>query len=78
MDEGDEDPPPRLFTPLYWAALAFGLAMILAGGAVGLFGARWFARPPVVVHPGARFDSAPGAWQGAARLVKSPLARNPI
>ncbi len=38
MDQEEEDPPPRLFTPLYWAALAFGLAMILAGAAVGLFG----------------------------------------
>ncbi len=74
--EGEQD-PPRLFTPLYWVALAFGLAMVAAGATVGLFGARWLARPAVVVHQRARFDSASGAWQGAARLAKSPPTPSP-
>ena len=46
MSDGSQDPPPRLFTPLYWVALGFGLAMILAGVMVDLFGARWLAAPP--------------------------------
>ena len=69
-----EEPPPKLFTPLFWAALAFGLAMILAGAAVGWFGPRWLAHAPAGAHRRARFDRAPGAWQGAARRAKSPLA----
>ena len=52
MKADDEpEPPLRLFTPLYWAALAFGLAMILAGAAVGLFGAHPRAHPSPD-HPG--------------------------
>ncbi len=73
MDE-QQVPPPRLFTPLYWAALAFGLAMVMAGAAVGVFGARWFAHRPTTPDPRPRFDSAPGAWQGAGRLPYSPFA----
>jgi hypothetical protein len=70
-EEGE--PPPKLFTPMFWAALAFGLAMILAGAAVRLFGPHWLAHPPAAVRHRACFDRAPGAWQGAARLPKSPL-----
>ena len=35
-----EEPPPRLFTPLYWAAMAGGLLLILAGAAVSVLGPR--------------------------------------
>ena len=68
MSEGE--PPPKLFTPLFWAALAFGLAMTLAGAAVAWLGPRWPARAPPAPHLGAGFDRAQGAWQGAARLAK--------
>ena len=41
---GENDPPPRLFSPLYWAAIGVGLALTLAGAAVGLLGPGWLHR----------------------------------
>jgi hypothetical protein len=68
----DEDPyvPRPTLSPAFWAALAFGLALVLAGGAVGLFGAQMFPKPAPGPAPHgrlgeARFDSAHGAWQGS-------------
>ena len=42
----EEKPPPGLFPPLFWAALAFCLAMTLLGAAVGFYGPHWLARHP--------------------------------
>ena len=39
----EPEPPPKLFTPLYWAALAFGLGLILSGATIGLLGPHWLA-----------------------------------
>jgi hypothetical protein len=46
-DEQDEYTPRPLLGRAFWAALTLGLILTLAGGAVGLFGARWFP----VDHP---------------------------
>ena len=40
-----EDPPPRLFGPAYWMAIAFALACIVGGVVIARFGPVWFAAP---------------------------------
>ena len=42
----DDDPPPRAqrFGLVFWAAIAFGVACVLIGLVVGLWGSRLF--PP--------------------------------
>ena len=40
----DERRPRATMSPAFWAALAVGLALVLAGAVVGVFGARLF--PP--------------------------------
>ncbi len=41
----EDEPPPKLFTPLFWAAIGLGVVLILAGAGVGLLGPRWLAHP---------------------------------
>jgi hypothetical protein len=67
----DEGPPPKLMPWTFWAALAFGLAMVLAGLALGLV---W---PHLTAHPGPQ----PGALtapmvhgKGAGRISRSPTS----
>lgn len=55
-------PPPRLLSPAFWLALAFGLACILAALAV-VFTAR-HARPTAIAAPAApaaALDASPRA-----------------
>ncbi len=50
----DDDAPLRpVLSPGFWVALALGLALVLAGATVGLFGARLFpAAHAPAGHPG--------------------------
>jgi hypothetical protein len=60
MSDDDDEPPPPLFSQLYWAVMAAGLALTLAGAAVGLLGPRLLQAsaggrhvPPALTGPGA-------------------------
>ncbi len=55
----EDEPPPPLFTPLFWAALAFGLVLTLAGAAVGLLGPHWLSSHPQPAPAGRRALTAP-------------------
>ena len=68
---GEDDPPPKLFAPAFWIALASGLLFVLAGAAVG-FGPAWLARHKAL--PGAPAAlTAPGArGKGAAPNTRNP------
>jgi hypothetical protein len=53
LETGEDDAAPRpLFSAGFWAALALGLMLMLAGAVVGLFGPRLL--PPA--HPQATLN----------------------
>jgi hypothetical protein len=49
------EPPPRLFSPVFWIAIVFGLLCIVGGAGVALLGPRLFpARPAPAPAPAAQ------------------------
>jgi hypothetical protein len=48
-DEPEPGPPPRMFGPVYWTAIAFAVLCILGGLVIAKFGPVWLA--PATDHP---------------------------
>lgn len=47
--ESEPGPPPRMFGPVYWTAIAFAVLCILGGLVIARFGPVWLA--PATDHP---------------------------